>query len=157
MRWIFVRNAVIAVNAVKVNISAHFTAFLTKIHRISYKNSPHQLLWQNNVRIAAKAVNAVKKTVHHISPHFLQKFTAFLTKIHRINFCGKIMQELRRKWWMWWKKIIHHISPLFLQKFTAKFTAFLTKIHHIWFPNFTQSDLNSQENAKLLVTVGAVD
>ena len=80
MRWIFVRNAVIAVNAVKINISAHFTAFLTKIHRkihsISYKNSPHQLLWQNNVRNAVKAVNAVKK---NNSPHF----TAFLTKIHR--------------------------------------------------------------------------
>ena len=76
MRWIFVRNAVIAVNAVKINISPHFTAFLTKIHRISYKNSLHQLLWQTNVRNAVKAVNAVKK---NNSPHF----TAFLTKIHR--------------------------------------------------------------------------
>ena len=65
MRGIFIRNAVIAVNAGKINISPHFTAFLTKIHRkihrISYKNSPHQLLWQNNVRNAVKAVNAVKK------------------------------------------------------------------------------------------------
>ena len=80
MRWNFVRNAVIAVNAVKINILAHFTAFLTKIHRkihrISYKNSPHRLLWQNNVRNAVKAVNAVKK---NNSPHF----TTFLTKIHR--------------------------------------------------------------------------
>ena len=76
MRWIFVRNAVIAVIAVKISNSPHFTAFLTKIHqkihRISYKNSPHQRLWQNNVR---NAVKAVKKK----SPHF----TAFLTKIHR--------------------------------------------------------------------------
>ena len=79
MRWIFVRNAMIAVNAVKINISPHFTAFLTKlcrkIHRISYKNSPHQLLWQNNVRNALKAVNAVKK---NNSP----PITAFLTKVH---------------------------------------------------------------------------
>ena len=67
-------------NAVKMNNSPHFTAFLTKIHskihRISYKKSPHQLLWQNNVRNVVKAVNAVKK---NNSPHF----TAFLTKIHR--------------------------------------------------------------------------
>ena len=53
--------------------SPHFTAFLTKIHleiqRISYKNSPHRLLWQINV-------TAVKK---NNSPHF----TAFLTKIYR--------------------------------------------------------------------------
>ena len=79
----------------KKNNSPHFTAFLTKIHRqihrISYKNSPHRLLWQNNVRNAVNAVNAVKKKIiHHISPHFLQKFTAkftaFLTKIHRIWF-----------------------------------------------------------------------
>ena len=80
MRWIFVRNAVIPVNAVKINISPHFTAFLTrihrKIHRISYKNSPHHLLWQNNVRNAVKAVNAVKKNNSPL-------FTAFLTKIHR--------------------------------------------------------------------------
>ena len=58
----------------------YFTAFLTKIHRkihrVSYKNSPHRLLWQINVRNAMKAVNAVKK---NNSPHF----TAFLTKIHR--------------------------------------------------------------------------
>ena len=73
MRWIFVRNAV---NAVKKNNSPLFTAFLTKIHRISYKNLPHQLLWQFNVRNAVKAVNAVRK---NNSPHF----TAFLTKIHR--------------------------------------------------------------------------
>ena len=80
MRWIFLRNAVIAVNAVKINISPHFTAFLTKIHRkihrISYENSPHRLLWQINVPNAVKAVNAVKK---NNSPHF----TSFLTKIHR--------------------------------------------------------------------------
>ena len=80
MRWIFVRNAVIAMNAVKINISPHFTAFLTKIHRkihrISYKNSSHRVLWQNNVRNAVKALNAVKK---NNSPHF----TAFFTKIHR--------------------------------------------------------------------------
>ena len=68
----------IGVNVVKINISQHFTAFLTKIHRISYKNSPHQLLWRNNVRNAVKAVNAVKK---NNSPHL----TAFLTKIHREN------------------------------------------------------------------------
>ena len=80
MLWIFVTNAMIAVNAVKINISPHFTAFLTKIHRkihrISYKNSSHQILRQNNVRNAVKAVNVVKK---NNSPHF----TAFLTKIHR--------------------------------------------------------------------------
>ena len=70
----------IAVNAVTINISEHFTAFLTKIHRkihrISYKNLPHRLLRQINVRNAVKAVNVVKK---NNSPHF----TAFLTKIHR--------------------------------------------------------------------------
>ena len=80
MRWNFVRNAVIAVNAVKINISPHFTAFLTKIHRkihrIAHKNSPHRFLWQNNVRNAVKAVNAAKK---NNSSHF----TAFLKKIHR--------------------------------------------------------------------------
>ena len=58
----------------------YFTAFRTKIHRninrISYKYSPHRLLWRNNVRNAVKAVNAVKK---NNSPHF----TAILTKIHR--------------------------------------------------------------------------
>ena len=79
MRWIFVRNAVIAVNAVKINNSPHFTAFLTKIHRkihrISYKSSPHRLLWQNNVRNAVNAVNAVKKNNS-------QNLTAFLTKFH---------------------------------------------------------------------------
>ena len=78
----------IAMNAVKINNSPHFTAFLTKIHReihrISYKNSPHRFLRQNNVRNAVKAVNAVKK---NNSPHF----TAFLTKIHHIDNCGKIM------------------------------------------------------------------
>ena len=77
MRWIFVRNAV------KKNNSPLFTAFLTKIHhqihRISYKNSPHRLLWQINVRNAVNAVKAVKK---NNSPHF----TACLTKIHRIWF-----------------------------------------------------------------------
>ena len=57
----------------KENILPHFTAFLTnihrKIHRISSKNSPHRLSWQNNVRNAVKAVNAVKKitTFHRIS------------------------------------------------------------------------------------------
>ena len=84
----FVRNAVIAVNALKISISPHFTAFLTKIHRkihrISYKISPHRLLWQINVRNAVIAVKI------NISPHFLQKFTAkftaFLTKIHRVCF-----------------------------------------------------------------------
>ena len=89
MRWIFVWNAVIAVNAVKINISPHFTAFLTKIHRkihrISYKNSPHRLLWQINVRNAVKAVNEVKK---NNSPRFI----AFLTKIHHIWF-PKITQS----------------------------------------------------------------
>ena len=43
----------------------YFTAFLTKIHRkihrISYKNSPHRPLWQINVRNVVKAVNAVTK------------------------------------------------------------------------------------------------
>ena len=101
MRWILVRNAVIAVNVVKTNISPHFTAFLTKIHRefhrISYKNSPHRLLWQINVRNAVKAVNAVKKKFiifHRISyknsprnsPHFLQKFTAYDFKVYSIWF-----------------------------------------------------------------------
>ena len=80
MRWIFVRNALITVSAVKINISLHFTAFLTKIHRnihrISYKSSPHRLLWQTIVRNAVIAVNAVKK-------NNLLHFTAFLTKIHR--------------------------------------------------------------------------
>ena len=64
----------------------YFNAF----HRISYKNSPHRISWQINVRNAVKEVNAVKKIIHHISPHFLQKFTAkftaFLTKIHCISF-----------------------------------------------------------------------
>ena len=77
MRWFFVRNAVIAVNAVKINNSPHFTAFLTKIHRISYIISLHQLWWQNNVRNAVIVVNAVKI---NNSPHI----TAFLTKIHRV-------------------------------------------------------------------------
>ena len=103
MRWIFVRNAVVAVNAVKKNSSPLFTAFLTKIHhqihRISYKNSPHRLLWQINVRNAVIAVNAVKKIIHHISPHFLQKFnakfTAFLTKIHRIWFPKVTQSDLK--------------------------------------------------------------
>ena len=80
MHWVFVRNAVIAV---KINISPHFTLFLTKIHRkihrISYKNSTHRPLWQINVRNAVKAANAVKK---NNSPHFI----AFLTKIHYILF-----------------------------------------------------------------------
>ena len=74
MRWIFVKNAVFAVNAVKKNKknnSPLFTAFLKKIHhqihRISYKNSPHRLLWQINVRNAMNAVNAVKKIIHRYS------------------------------------------------------------------------------------------
>ena len=87
MRWNFVRNAVIAVNAAKINISPHFIAFLTKIHRkihrISYKNSPHQLSWQINVRIAVKAVNAVKK---NNSPHFTAFLTKNLREIHRISY-----------------------------------------------------------------------
>ena len=97
MRWFFVRKAVLAVNAVKINISPHFTAFLTKIHRkihrISYKNSPHRRLWQNNVRNAVKSVNAVKKkstTFHRISynnsPHFLQKFTTYISKVFSFWF-----------------------------------------------------------------------
>ena len=76
MRWIFVRNAVIAVNAVKINIPPHFIAFLTKIHRISYKNSPHRILRQIRARNAVKAVNAVNRNK-------LSHFTAFLTRIHR--------------------------------------------------------------------------
>ena len=67
--YIFVRNAVNAVYFCKncddcgeCGENKYFTAF----HRISYKNSPHQLLWQNNVRNAVKAVNAVKKIIHHI-------------------------------------------------------------------------------------------
>ena len=86
---------------VKINISQHFTAFLTKvhrkIHRNSYKNSPHRRLLQINVRNAVKAVNAVKKIIHTFhrisyknSPHFLQKFTAYdfqsllnLNEIHK--------------------------------------------------------------------------
>ena len=36
IRAIKVRNAVKAVNAVKKNNSPHFTAFLTKIHRICF-------------------------------------------------------------------------------------------------------------------------
>ena len=77
---LFVRNAVKAVNFRKkcgncgeCGENKYFTAF----HRISYKNSPqnspHRLLWQNNVR---NSVNAVGR---NNSPHF----TAFLTKIHR--------------------------------------------------------------------------
>ena len=61
MRWIFVRNAVIAEKAVKRNISP--------------RNSPHFLqkftastLWQNNV---GNAVNAVKK----------KQFTTFALKL----------------------------------------------------------------------------
>ena len=40
--WIFVKNAVSFGKKCgeKIN-SPYFTAFLTKIHRISYKNSPH--------------------------------------------------------------------------------------------------------------------
>ena len=87
MRWIFVRNAVKAVNAVKKNNSPHFTAFFTKIHReihrISYKNSPHQRLRQNNVRNAVKAVNAVKK---NNSPHFNALLTKIHREIHRISY-----------------------------------------------------------------------
>ena len=53
------------------NNSPLFTAFLTKIHhqihRISYENSPHRLLWQINVRNAVNAVNAVKKKIHRYS------------------------------------------------------------------------------------------
>ena len=68
MRWIFVRNAVIAVNAVKKNNSPLFSAFLTKIHHqihlISYKNPPHRPLWQNNVRNAVNEVNAVIEKIH---------------------------------------------------------------------------------------------
>ena len=44
MRWmqqIFVRNAAIAVNAMKKYFTAFFTKILREIHRISYKNSPH--------------------------------------------------------------------------------------------------------------------
>ena len=64
MRGVFVRNAMIVVNAMTINISPHFTAILTeihsKIHRNSYKNLQHVLLWQINVKTALKAVNAVK-------------------------------------------------------------------------------------------------
>ena len=46
------RKAVIAVNAVEISISSHFTEILTKIHRrihrISYKNAIYRLLWQIN-------------------------------------------------------------------------------------------------------------
>ena len=42
-------------------------------------------------------VNAVKKIIQRISPHFLQKitkkFTAFLSKIHGIDFCGKLIKK----------------------------------------------------------------
>ena len=65
----------------------YFTAFLTKIHhkihRISYKNSPHRLLLQINVRNAVKAVNAVKK---NNSPHFTAFFTKIQREIHRIYY-----------------------------------------------------------------------
>ena len=86
-RWIFVRNAVIAVKAVKINISPYFTAFLTKthrqIHRNSHKNSTHRLLWQINVRTAVKAVNALKKNK---SPHFTAFLSKIYRKIHRISY-----------------------------------------------------------------------
>ena len=74
-------------NAVKINKSPHFSAFLTKIHskihRISYKNSPHQRFWQNNVRNAVKAVNAVEK---NNSPHFTAFLTTIRREIHRISY-----------------------------------------------------------------------
>ena len=119
MRSIFVRNAVIAVNAVKINIPPHFNAFLTKIHRkihrISYKNSPHRHLWQINVRNAVKAVNAVKKFTAfrcisyknspRNSPH--DKFIAFDFQ----NLLNLISIH---------KKFQRCISPHFLRKFNAK-------------------------------------
>ena len=84
------KKAVIAVNEFKKNNSPHFTAFLRTIHReirrISYKNSPNQLLLQINLRKAVNAVNAVEKKFHcnsyknsqQNSPHFLPKFAAFV-------------------------------------------------------------------------------
>ena len=111
MRWIYVRNAVVAMNAVKIKISPHFTAFLTKIHRISYKYSPHPLLWQINVRNAVKAMNAVKK---NNSPHF----TAFLTKIH----C-----EIHR---ISYKNSPYSLSNVYSILF--KFTRNITKLNEGW-------------------------
>ena len=117
----------IAVNAVKKNNSPLFTAFLTKIHhqihRISYQNSPHRLLWKINVRNAVNAVNRGE----------LFFFTAFSVAVN------------------------YPFSPLNAMNyfFSPHFTAFLTKIHRIWFPKFTQSELNSQEITKKQVTVGA--
>ena len=108
MRWIFVRKAVIEVNAVKKNFSPHLTAFLTKIHRISYKNSPHRLLWQINVR---NAVNAMKK---NNSAHF----NAFLTKIHR---------EIHR---ISYEKSPHIISNVYSIWF--KFTRFFKDVSDSW-------------------------
>ena len=109
MRWTFVRNAVIAVKAVKINISPRFTAFLTKIHRkthrISYKNSPHRLLyfcnklmwemrWKRWMRWKKKFT-----AFHHISyknsPHMIPKvysiwfkFTRYFKDVSDIWRCG---------------------------------------------------------------------
>ena len=83
--WNFVWNAVIAVNAVEKNSPR------SEIHRISYKNSTHRLLWQVDVR---NAVNPVKKV------------TAFLTKfhrkIHRISY-KKSPPLFSNVYWIWFK------------------------------------------------------
>ena len=47
------------INQEQCGENKYFNAFVTKIHRISYKNSPHRPLRQINVRNAMKAVNAV--------------------------------------------------------------------------------------------------
>ena len=122
----------IAVNVVTINISPHFTAFLTKnyrkIHRISYKYSALHFFPQINVRNAVKAVNAVKK-------YNSSNYTAFLTQIHRkihrisykysaLHFFRQIIVRKALKAVNAVKKIIHRTSPLFLPKFTARFTTY---------------------------------
>ena len=123
------------------NNSLHFTAFLTTIHRISYKNSPHQLLLRIYIKNAVIAVIFCKKCgdcgewgkkkIHRISPNFVQQFTAKFTAFKK-KCTSTFVANLYKKCGEcgeWGKK---YNSP----HFTEILTTIYREIHRISYENY---------------------
>ena len=133
MRCIFVRNAVFAVNAVKINILPLFTAFLTKlhrkIHRISYKNSPHLIsklysIWfkfTRNFKDLSDSCRSELSSWRHVGGQRCEPLWG--------RFC--FVRILRTRW----KWIIHRGSPQKDARNTRLTLLIFTAFHRISYEN----------------------
>ena len=150
MRWIFVRNAVIAVNAVKINISSHFTLFLTKIHReihrISYKNSPQMIskvnsIWfkftRNFKDVSYRWLSGLSSWRHAGGQRFAPVWEGFFCNNteKKINNSPRFTAFTAKRCKKYAMKIIcfHRILPHSLRKFTPKPWPGLTYAHRPMF------------------------